>query len=327
MDLSQKERDVASCLQLGADRPLAEIAKESGYKVHTVRYVLNSLLERGILRPYTLIDFYPLGLIDFIIFCSATFKRESEREKFIRFLVKCPEVSWISEVGGEHQYGISICARRPEEVELFLHSVGRNIGDVLIEKKIATCLRWTLFRRKYLSSVASKITQLSVGYQGQREDIDQTDQQILAYLCENPLSTQRDLAQHIGTSSSTIEYRMKALRRKHILVGTVYSIEAEKFGFIPFRFHISLRGIHPNHRTALFDFCKKNLYVTSFVECMGEWDLSLRVEVPSSLAAIALQRQFYDSFPAAIAHVQVLPVVTEHKFSGFPLLRGEDWKR
>ncbi len=320
MELNQKERDILSCLQLGAARPLPEIAKESGYKVHTVRYVLGTLLDRGIIRPYTLLNTYPLGLIDFSIFCSATFKRPSEREKFVRFVVKCPEVSWVNEVGGEHQYGISICAKRPEAVELFLHKVGQAVGDILIEKKIATCLRWTIFRRKYLSSLATKITQLSVGFQGKNEEIDTFDQKLLVSLCEQPLATHRELAQRVGLSISTIEYRLAALRRKHILVGPVYSIEAEKFGFIPFRFHIALRGIHPSHRTRLFEFCKKNLYVTSFVECLGEWDLSLRVEVPTTLDAIALQRDLYDLFPESVSYVQVLPVITEHKFSGLPPL-------
>jgi len=39
LSLSRRERDIISCVQLAADRPLSEVAKETNLKLHTVRYV------------------------------------------------------------------------------------------------------------------------------------------------------------------------------------------------------------------------------------------------------------------------------------------------
>jgi len=318
LSLSRRERDIISCVQLAADRPLSEVAKETNLKLHTVRYVIQDLLERRILKPYPVINLYPLGLMTFDCFCSAKFQKPSEREQFVALLKQSSQVVWINEVGGDHQYGFSIASRRPEEVPAFLAEVAEKFGNVLFEKEVSTSLGWTIFRRKYLSNIKTKHNAISIGFRNELHSIDVLDHKILVQLCNMPTCSAREIAQHCGVARTTVEYRLKRLMEKNILLGSVYAVECDRFGYLPFRAHLSLRGRNNLYHKRLFDYAASHPFVTSCIESIGSWDLSFRCEVPTAFEATKLQRDLYDNFPDYVSQVKILPIACEHMASSIP---------
>ena len=99
MKLSTKEGRILACVEMDAHKSIKEIQKQTGYREHTIRYVLNQLEQNDIIRILPFIDAYPLGYQDYAVYFSLASENKSMKEQLVKRLTESPQVSWLGELG------------------------------------------------------------------------------------------------------------------------------------------------------------------------------------------------------------------------------------
>ena len=309
LKLSDKSRQVLHAVHMDADSPIAGIAEALGIQKHTAHYQLGRLREENLIRVWPRFNISLLGYSLYEVLFSLAGERHVESEKVLDFLNKSGRVAWYSQLGGRYQYSMAICARDGLEVSNFLESLAAHFGDVFFKKSIVSILSYTTFSKDYLleegSSGSESEEWVTVEHRNERSSIDKTDALIIAGLYNNYTSN-LELAKKLSLPRATLDYRIKRLREKGILLKKVYAVDSTKLGVRRFRFLISTRGFQKKLFKKMFEFCRKNPEIVNFYHSVGSWDFHLGVEVYSTTDVTRINQSLYNEFGNSLTEVETI---------------------
>lgn len=318
MRITDKDRAVLSAIQFRANATVAEIRKSCGLREHTVNYHLSRLKEAGIARPVALIDVYRLGFCEYEVYFSLAAEEKKAADRLLKHLSESPRVAWLAELGGGFQHAMTICAQTPREASDFLEGLAKRFGNIFFEKSIASIVSFSLFRKKYLgSSGKPPLEALTLGETPERVDIDETDRRIISTLFRSSYPSHRAMAQASGIARSTIEYRLKKLEEKGVILGYVYFINAAKIGMQAYKVLVYIKGLKEGVNASLYSFAMRHPNVVNFTRCLGSWDYEFTVEVQDPREMITFSRLLHDEFGGQLNSAQILPVFKQSQSANF----------
>ncbi len=313
ISLSKREKRLISCVQLQGDLTFADLGKQISCREHTARYELLGLVERGVLVRHGVVDTFRLGYLEYDYYLSLGLEHRDLREKFLKTVLADPKVSWFIEIGGEYEYAIGITARSAQEAHDVLERLSNQFGRLFSVRDYAISLRWSYFRRKYLSPKDERVNEMHCGPLRKIEETDSLDRLILASLMKSGTSTEREIARELQISPSTLNHRVQSLKKRGLFWGYVYGVNAQSYGMQIFRLHLRLRSI----RTGLFDKIYRYAYahsnIVTFVPTTGHWDLSLRTEVVDPREILQIHDELWERFGPDILEIRTVPVLGEKK--------------
>lgn len=318
MKLNQKERRVLAAIELDARQTPAEIRQRTGYREHTVRYAIHRLLAAGVIRLVPFINVYPLGYSDYAFYFSLAAGTKKQKQALLDGLVQSPHVSWVAKLGGDFQYGFAICARDVTEVMSFLDEISNNYSDVFFEKALSIRVSLTLLPRSYLDSSLPNTKAITFGRTGSQVEIDAKDHLILSALANSNFSSVRDLARSLSMPHTTLEHRIHKLEQSGVIAGYIYQVDARKFGMQLFKLLVFVKGMNTQLRKKLLHFAEAHHSIAHFIECLGNWDYELGVEVENSEDVVTITQELYNEFGKDINTIRVMSIFGHPKVSNYP---------
>lgn len=322
--LSSNERKVVFSAQFHARSSIADLSRRTGLRSHTVRYALDQLRERRVLKPYSFIDSENLGYAAYNLFCALSSHRADVRERFERTLSEHQNVSGAYRIGGDFHYRIVILARTTCELLEIMDAILGTFGEIVFERSfVIRCGAW-LFSRKYLSPKGKAEKPLYVEPKSGVKSIDTTDFQILRSLGEEGEWQIAPLAAKLKLPVSTLEYRVRRLEKEGIVKGWVYSIDASSFGMLDYRLLVTMKQIDEATRQSFFTFCARHPNFYTLVRCIGSWDYEIGVEVESQERVIDIVQNIYEAFSNTVRSVKSIPTFQCLKTSMFPFRAEAD---
>ena len=316
--LSEKERNVIAVVELQAKLGIAEIAKRTGYRPSTVQYTLKKARERGIItdrRP--MIDLNRLGYTHYTIYVALSSEREKLFEQ-LDTLRSSPEITWLFEIAGRFQYGISITVRHVAAVVAFLDKLSKLFGDNLIERKICTQGYFEYYGRKYLLTKRLKTPRLSFEFNDNALEIDAIDRDILRAMSSAEDRTLQELALRTSIPLATLDRRRKNLEARGIIHSYFHWVNSHALGRICYIFRITCRGAPAGLRKRVFDYAAQERDVIYAIACIGPWDYELGVELEGGTAVIELTQRVCAAFKKEVLSVEPVPVLRYLLIRNFP---------
>jgi Lrp/AsnC family transcriptional regulator, leucine-responsive regulatory protein len=318
MRVTEKDGEILYCAQLQANAPVSKIRKLTGYRDHTIRYAINSAVERGLLRPACFVNLFLLGLTQYEIYFSLSSEKKFSRERLLQALIDCEKVSWVGDLGGEYHYGLNICVRSVKEVADFLEGLSSSLGLIYLEKAFAARLALSFFGNKYLSNKKKSAGELCYKSTYERVDIDETDHRILSALVRTQHDSRRDLAHKLGLPFSTLENRVKKLEKQGVIVGYYYQMDASLLGIQSFMLLLNVKGFNAERKKKFYRFCQVHPNIVILIEAVGSWDFEIVAEVREARQVIQLVQELQDNFAAYLHAVKVLPSFDYPKVREYP---------
>jgi DNA-binding Lrp family transcriptional regulator len=221
MKLSDKESTILASAELRAQAPIKLLIKESGYREHIVRHALRRLQEREVISPIPVINLHQIGYSVYNIFFSTAAQGKAARQALVKSFVSAPEVMWVGEFGGEYNYGVAFCAKRPADVIEFLHSISKKHKDAFLEKAFSLTISSTLYPRRYLTTRKLTVEPIVLRCTRTPSEVDDLDMKILSAMSSYGALSHRQLAQKMRIPLSTLELRLRKLREKEVIVGDI----------------------------------------------------------------------------------------------------------
>ena len=308
---------ILSCVAHQADASIAEISKHTGLRDHKIRYCLSNLRDRGIISPALQINPYTLGYTEYYIFFTVE-NSSSARSRIVQTLCSTPEVFWVGELGTAFQFGASILSKGVHELVAILQRISQRAGGAIIERTVATCYSLYTAVSHVLSEKKVPIPFLWYGDDGKRVEIDEVDHAILRALSLNPFKSYGQLGREIGRPASTVDYRVKAMRKSGVIVGLEYRIDYSVLGLTSFPAMLYLRQTTPEVHQKLLQFCLRSPFVSYYASLIGRWDSELGVKIRDPRELSTVSEQLNDLLGPALARVEFYTDIKCHKLEAYP---------
>lgn len=322
MNISEKEQRILAAIENHATLPIGSISKQLGYRDHTIRYVIHSFEQRGMITPITVLNFYALGYEEHVIFCSFSPEFQNRKQEVLDTMIQMAPVTWIGELGGEYQYAIAIAVRSIVEVSDFLYKLSSHFGsNVIASKAISSRIDFYHFGRKYLDPKRKKQNQLLFGFEKQHSvsiSIDELDYKILRLLGAEGIHSQHAIAKSLNISVPTIHNRIKRLEKHNIIRAYAYHLNQSKIGMHMYELLVYTRGINAELRDQLHSFAQTNPHVLYYLHTIGEWDFELGIEVQKAEDVVAITEALYAACGADVLTIKVIPLFRYVHLSYFP---------
>jgi Lrp/AsnC family transcriptional regulator for asnA, asnC and gidA len=316
--LSEKEQRIFAAVQLDSELPLAKIRELTGYRDHTIRYALKSMIDRGYIQKRVLLDPHVMGKIECCLYFSVAYESPEARQRLRQMLMSNEAAKMVYELGGEYQFGVLLAVDDISDVHSFFRDLSAQSGVTFLDKAFSTRIASTLFQRNYLSGADSSSHDLTYRRKGRRVELDELDKRILHGLTHSVFRSRRDLARQLGIAHTTLDHRIKRLEAEGVIVGHVYGLQARRIGMNVYRFLVRSRGFGCELWRELHKFSSDNPHVVCLVQCLGNWDFELVVEVEHSEDASDVAQALYEYASSSIISVQTLPLFRFLKISGAP---------
>jgi len=318
MRLSEREKLVLAAVELQAGLPIKEIEDQTGLPEHALRYTLRKLQQERVIGPKRpVIDLNLLGFSHYTFLFSLTSETRRSKTQFIDYLLCAAPITWLFELGGDFHYGASITVPHIQHVNRFLHEVAGRFGHIFFEKMFAHQLAYIYFGRRYLAAQRIKSKPIRLEIQEETVELDEQDRRIVQTMMGGDYSTLTQLAEQLKVPLATLERRKRRLEERGVIRGYFHWIEPEVLGVQPCTLLIYMKGISPNFSDDLLRFAKKEPHVVYFIECMGNWDFELGIEVFDLKQVTEITQKLYDQFPEDMRTLKVVPILKHLKFKGY----------
>lgn len=324
-NLTEAQRRLLGVLELRGGSSLRAVSREAGLAEHTVRYQVRHLQQRGLLeRPRPFVDMPLLGFNVFGIYFSLAPEDQVRKEELLRRLVASPWVLWVIEIGGDYQYGVGLCARETIEVVRFFNRISTRVGNIFFEKSFSMRLSYADLGRGYLGANLNRGPPLRYQAGVDRVVVENRDLQLLSELSSGKHSSSLSASRALKMPNTTFERRRKRLEQERAILGYVYRVQAVELGMQLFKILIYVKGINPKLSNELFQFASKQPEVVYFVECVGEWDYEIGVEVVRASDVTHVTENLCAQFSGQLKTTKALPVFRYLKWRSFPDLTRDN---
>lgn len=321
IDLSDKEATLLAAIQHRGDGSIGEIAKLTGQRQHQITYMLSRLKDRGVILGRSLfVDVYRLGYTYFTFSFSFHSERQAKSDEIIRALIESPNVAFVGLVGGEFQYLATICARQVDDVARFLEAISRRFGNFILEKSLGTHIAFHAYGRRYLTNRKMTYPVMSYGERGQYEcKLSPIEHRALSILSDDSTRSLRDIARQIGVPPSTVHRHVQGLRDEGVIRGEIYRISLRPIGALQFKLLVFARGINPEVTAQLESFCRNDTAVLRFIDCLGNWDYEIDIEVRQAEEMNNFTQRLFSVMGQNLNSIKPLQIFRHLKFAGYPL--------
>jgi DNA-binding Lrp family transcriptional regulator len=317
--LSSREREILAAAYFAADLSAKAVAKLVGCREHVVRRSLHQLNADGLikLRPYC--NPFAIGYNEYVAWLSLHSADRKQRSALCSALCKSSRTTYVTDVEGKFQIFVMFLAETVDEAETFFDSIYSAVPGVFFTKTMGQVRQVTLFTPKRFLKKRAEISSLSYSLVKEVHKLDDMDRKLLSAFATSSRSSRADLARFMGLPESTVNYRIKALTSKGIILTVGYTSVGFDDGVIPFGLIIQTSGGSVQKRRELWEFTRDHPRTSAMLDVVGPWEHQVEVELYNGLEIAEVVQGFYDAFPSYIKRIHIVPIGTMHKLTPYPL--------
>jgi DNA-binding Lrp family transcriptional regulator len=311
--LDKKDKKILFQLDIDSRQSFKQIAKKVGLSREVVQYRIKQLEKQGVIKGYqTIIDMTKLGYINcrfFIKFQKDTLKDENI---IIEYYKKHPKFWWVASPDSYRDLGLACWVKNIYEFSELKQDLIKRFGDYISELEIAIYSKMHIFKRKYLQNV--KVAQKEMFFPEIAEH-DDKDLKILRLISSNARISSVELSQKTKMSITNINYRIKKMIEKGIIVNFGVVLDLNKIGYYWYKIEFKLNDL--SVKQPIIEFCNKHPNIVFAYETLSDKDLEVELEVENYEKFREVLNTLRELFGKNIKEYYHFLWYKEHKFSFF----------
>ncbi len=317
-----KDRRILYELDLDARESLTKIGKKVGLKKDVVSYRLKQLEEKGVIRNYyTDIDTFRLGYNVFRIYINFQYVSEEIKKEIINYFVNYPKSWVIGTVKSEIDFNAVIWVQNIFEFYQFWDKTLDKYEDYFAEYTLSIYIKADVFKKSYLlpekqDEEGRKLFEIHCG--GTPATIDELDYKLLNELADNARAPLIELAEKLGCSSQSVNYRIKNLVKSGVIKAFRVEIDLTKLDLQRFKVDLYLKD--HKMKKPICDFLNKKPYLEYMNYGIGWADLGPEFVVEDFEGLYSILDGIKQKFPNAIKKQSFFIVEKIHKLRCMPEL-------
>jgi DNA-binding Lrp family transcriptional regulator len=273
-----------------------------------------------ILGKTAVIDLAQLGYTEFGLNLAIAPKDLATRRRLIDSLGKCPNISWIAEVGGEFDLMCNLIASSPIAAHSIFERILGNFSDSILKRQVCARFRRHRFPRWFLGPRGYKEHSFSFGGVPTRQIIDDLDRKALSALSRMKFESIRDISKSIGIPLTTLQRRINNLHAQGILLGFGYRLDLMSLEVRQYRAQLTFRAIKSEIRNKLISIAKRERFIKLLIDCLGSWDIELEIDAPKGQDIKLIISRIHNEFHSELVNITLIPILNIIQHVSFPVV-------
>jgi len=315
--LDKKDFLILFELEQDSCQSLNEIAKKVLLSKETVFHRIKRLEKSGIIKKYiTAIDVFMLGYrYHHILLKFSNTKPAIERE-IVLSLKGSRFVAWLTVCEGYWDVNLTVATKNDSELTSFLNAFLEKYGDFISEKQIFIGTEIHYFKRSFLTGKeAGEVVSIT----GKKKiELDEKDNDLLKVLSSESRMPAVQLAQKLESTPRVVNYRIKKLKEKEIILDMRIMTDFAKLGYKFYKIWFSLKGMDGKRWQKLLSYCRKTEMIIWATKLIGYYDFSIEMEVKDVNEFRSVLEGIKELFSENINRHESLLMFSEEKMTHLP---------
>ena len=318
-----KDRKILYELDLNCRQSNTQIGKKVGLKKDVVSYRIKKLQDEGVIKNfYAAIDTYKLGYDVFRIYINFRYVTQELKEEIIKYFVDYKNSWVVASVKTEIDLAAVMWVKNLFDFYQFWEKTLDKYEDYFEKYSISIYIYSPCYKKSFLllneKDEVSDGEMYVVSCGVKPVEIDETDYKLLNELAVNGRVPLIKLAETIGCSSQSVDYRIKNLIKSGVISAFRVNIDETKLGLHRYKVDIYLKD--HNLKKPVFDYLKNKSYIEYMNLAMGWADLEPEFVVKDMDELSKILEEINFKFSGAIKKQSFFIVEKFHKLRYLPEL-------
>jgi Lrp/AsnC family transcriptional regulator for asnA, asnC and gidA len=299
--LDKIDKKILYLLDLNSRQSLSQIGKKAGLSKANVRYRINRLQHKGIIKKfYTVIDTFKLGYTSLRIYLILENVNPEIEEEIIQHFVNNKYTWWVGKTVGRFDIVIILWIKNINEFYKFWESTLMKYRSYFSKQVFSPFAQLLHYRYSFLledNNIEDRNKYEITGSQNIVE-YDQLDFRILKILATNSRASLTDMMKILQVSTKTIRKKIRRMKELGIIQGFRIQIDYLKIGYQYYKVDIDLINYKKN--LSMIKYIKKNPNLIFIDKSAGFADLELEFYVKNLDQLLKIIYNLIKQFPGVI---------------------------
>lgn len=314
VELDLMDKKILHQLDLDARMPVSKIAKRARTSRTIVEYRINKLLELGVIRAFVAqVDPTKFGLSSWKVYLQLHNVSKEKEKEMIQFLSEKPQAWWIVKSYGSYNLVYSVVGENYFEFYKVLLEFHDRFGEFILKEDINNHLEPEFSSRGYFLNEKPEPLCKPFLVKPVKEKFDETDLKILKTIAPNARLSVVDMARKCNLSPRIVDYRLKDLIKREVIVFFRLSIDANKLGRDFYKGLIYLKNSSSKNLEKLCEYCLQHSLIHQWGKSVGRWQFEIELEVKDFKQYNKVAEELLNNFPDLIVRIE--PVLLYEEFN------------
>lgn len=317
-----KDRKILYELDLNCRQSNTQIGKKVGLKKDVVSYRIKKLEDKGVIKNYwTDINTFKLGYNVFRIFINFQYVTPDIKKQIIEHFVSYKNSWAVLSDKGDIDLAVIIWAKNIHEFYQFLGQTLDKYEKYFEKYAISIYVQGHAYKKSFLfeDKKDEENRVININTCGKKPlEIDELDHNLLNEIAINARIPILDLAEKIGCSSQTVNYRIKNLKEQGVIQAFRVNLNLSKLNLQHYKVNIYLKD--HKLKKPIFDYLKQKPYLEFMNLAMGWADLEPEIVVKDFQKLMEIFEDIQTKFPGSIKKQSFVITEQLHKLRCMPEL-------
>jgi Lrp/AsnC family leucine-responsive transcriptional regulator len=302
-NLDLKDRKILYQLDLNCRQSNTQIGRQVGLSKEVVNYRIKRMQDLGVISYFwTAINSLRLGYYAFRIYINFLDVSPDTKNEIIQYFKNYKNIWTLQIAKGPVDLGAVLWANDVYNFSQFWNRTLDKYGNYFENYSVSILTQVNCLKKTFLISDGYKKIDrefYKINCIGEPEIIDEMDYQLLNEIATNARIPLVQLAEKLNTSSQTINYKIKNMIKKGIILAFRVCIDTSKLGLQSCIIDIYLKD-HTKGKQ-IEEYIKGNPYVENIMDSTIGWcDLNFELMVKDINSLTQLIEEIDDRYPGAI---------------------------
>ena len=321
INLDIKDKKILTELDKNARQSNSQIGKKVGLSKEVVKYRIDKLIEnKVIIRLHTVINYFKLGIIKFKLYLRLTNTNKEKIGEIAQYFKQHSKTEWVALTSGQFDLIVGFLVNNVNEFDDEVQLVLNNFSDYIQEKAVTTTLYLAHHTREFLKTKPEKEISKIVYHttKDKQEKISKIEEELIGIITNNARMPATEIAKKLNTTPKTIQYHLKELEKRKIIVAYKAHIEPRSIDKILCKAIIYLANTTQIKLNNFVNYASSLPGAIWPQRVMGNWDFELDFEIESYDKFQEMILNLKEKFPDIIKNNEFCIVSKEFKLDLFP---------
>ncbi|MDD5192208.1 MAG: winged helix-turn-helix transcriptional regulator [Candidatus Nanoarchaeia archaeon] len=315
--LDLKDKKLLTLLDENSRYSNSQIAKKVGLSKPAVEYRIKRFEKNNVIfNFYAVVDFTKLGYSQYKLYIKFQNTNLEDEQKIIDYWIRTKNVMWVAEIRGRWDLTVSMLAKSNFEFGKILYGFMNKFSKFVLEKDVLLTEYSPIYSREYLTETKPK--EFVYGIPEKIYELDEADIKILQELSTNARINFVDLAEKTKLTRDIINYRIKKLTEKGIVIQYRCYLNLQNLGINHYKVIFRTKNLDETAENKIKQYTKKHKKATQFLKLIGSWDLEIEFETENEDELYRILTEIRKEFSDIIRDFDILRITKNYKFSFFP---------
>jgi len=297
----------------------SKLAKKLRTSQQVISYRIKKLVDSGVITSFiTTFSSIPLGLTVVKIYIQYTGMTKETEDQIYHFLAHHKSVNWIAKTIGKYDLFTAVMIKNIYELGKFKTELFQKFGKYINSYTTSMIQKAYTFPRPFFSSKKQEMIKPALIHEEFKLKLDARDEILMKTMANDSRITVLDLAKKLNLNVKTIISKIKNLKKNGIIQSYRINVDRNKIGLRYYKIFIKLRSYDPKDYQKLRNYCLARKYLVHLIECIGEYELELEMEMPDSQRVEETIRDIRNGYSDIVANIESCEMTNEMKLTWLP---------